>query len=150
MQEQRWNGFIKKENLQISLWVNPILILYKNTYQYNEKKKLYTTPRCRKHIICDQVPNCGCCGVSHRLWHAKCWRWRPGLHAWPSGTQPQDVTLLMAVASEHSPAPGTQEAPLRSLTMCNPYFLSLFTRNSSWQKSNTWRVVCYHTSSPPL
>ena len=40
MQEQRWNGFINKENLQISLWVNPILILYKNTYQYNEKKKI--------------------------------------------------------------------------------------------------------------
>lgn len=149
MQGQRWNGSINKENLQISSWVNPILILYRNTYQHNEKKKKYTAPRCRKRKICDQVPNCGCCSVSRGLRHAKCRRWRPGLQAWPSCTQPGDVTLLIVAASEHSPEPGTQEASLRSLMVCNPYFLCLFTKNSSWHQ----RVIPEELSAitlPPL
>lgn len=142
--------WIYKENLQIFLWETQswsfirihINIMKKNCTQHLDAGNVKSVTR---YLIVDVV------GFPTGYDMLKCWRWRPGLHAWPSGTQPGDVTLLMAVAaSEHSPAPGTQEAPLRSLTMCNPYFLSLFTRNSSWQKSNTWRVVCYHTSSPPL
>lgn len=53
----------------------------------------------------------------------------------------------MAVASEHSPAPGTQEAPLRSLTMCNPS--SLFSLETPHDK----KVIPEESSAitlPPL
>lgn len=105
---------------------------------------------CTQHLdagnkICDQVPNCGCCGVSHRLWHAKCWKWRPGLHAWPRGTQPGDVTLLMAVASGHSPAPGTQEA-LWGLSPCAILTSSLFSLETPHDK----KVIPEELSAIPL
>lgn len=151
VQEQRWNGLIDKENLQIFLWVNPILILYKNTYQHNEKKNSTqqldagNVKSVTRYLIVDAaVFPIGCDMLSAE---AEGLDSKPGpaahsLGTWPCWQRWHLSTALHLGLRRH----------FWGLSPCAILTSSLFSLkiHYHYKKSNTWRVVCYHTPSPLL